>query len=330
MFKRKRSVITAVAVTIAAIALFVFGIFGSQMFVLLYISHGQSTTLTLTQSGLVVTDPLTSQKSSWTFGGDALALNATHSHSVNSSGLYLGVQSPKSGEWAGYYAAQSAERANLYHATLTLPSAKIASGSFNTALVVQTTIEPINYIACGAGVNNQGYYWEVVIGTGTPFTASDYQSVYYNWLNNQSLAQNCTIVTDGHNLLTVYLGNSEVYSNNNTNLPVPPPFIAYLAVETTSTQMLYGSYSNFYATLGSGITIANAPIGGSVAIVDSSNNTIEAVPVNSDLIAVLPLTANAPLPIGFICVYDSTGTLVASTSQVSTLWGGDVFTLKTG
>lgn len=327
MIKRKRSLITALALVVVTGALLVFGVFGSQIAVLLNISHGPS--LALTQSGLVMSDPLTSEKGTWIFGGDAVALNATHSHIINSTGLYLGIQSPKSGEWAGYYAGQSADKANLFHATLTLPYERIPNGSFNTALVVQTTITPINYIACGAGVNNQGYYWEVVIGTGTPFTANDFQSVYYKWMGNQSLTQDCTIVTNGHNLLNVYLGNSEVYTNSNTTLPVPPPFNAYLAVETTSTQMLFGSYSNFYATLGSDITIVDVPAGGSVAMVDSSNNTINEAPVTAGSNVTFPLSLNAPLPVGYIHVYDSNGALLASTTQASTLWGGSTYSFKT-
>ena len=328
MFKRKRSLITALSLVVVAAALLIFGVFGSQMAVLFNVTHGPS--ITMTQSGLVMSDPFTSQDNSWIFGGDAITLNATYSHSVNSSGLYLGIQSPKSGEWTGYYAGQPADKANLFHATLTLPYEKIANGSFNSALFVQTTIKPINYIACGAGVNNQGYYWEVVIGTGTPFTANHFQSVYYKWMANQSLTQDCTIVTNGKNLLSVYLGHSEVYSNNNTTLPVPPPFNVYLAVETTSPQMLFGSYSDFYATLGSNVTVMNAPIGGHVAIVDSSNNTISQASVTSGMNVIIPLAPNSTQTFGYIRVYNSNGALIASTTQVSTIWSGSTYSFKPG
>lgn len=328
MSKHKKSLITALASVVVVAALVVFGIFGSQIAASLNLQQGP--TLTLSQSGLVTYDPLTSPDNSWTFGGDAVALNATHSYSVNSSGLYLGIQSPSSGEWAGYYAAQSAHKATVFHATLALPYTNTTNGSFNTALVVQTTITPINYIACGAGIDTQGYYWEVVVGTGTAFAANDYQSVYYKWMGNQSLTQDCTIVTNGGSLLNVYLGNSEVYANNDTSVPVPPPFNAYLAVETTSTQMLFASYSNFYATTGSNIEVVNAPAGGSVALVNPSNETIEATSVTSDQTAFLPLTANMPVPVGFVHVYDSSGALVVSTSNISTLWGGTVYSFKSG
>ena len=328
MSKPKRSVMAGVAALVIVGVLLISLIFGYQILSLFNVSHAQGYTLAKTQSGLVVADPLAGGSSTWTFWGDAVAKNATHSHSENSSGLYLGVTSVKSGEWAGYYGAESSGKANVFHATLTLPYSTIKNGSFNTGLYVQTTVNPIDYIACGAGVNDLGYYWQVVIGTGNPLFANNYQPVYYRWMGNQSLTQECTIVTNGTNFLSVYLGNTEVYSNNSLDLQILPPFTAYLAVESTSTQMMYGKYTDFYATLGDSLTVLNAPAGGSVAIVDSSNATIERAVVNSGATAVLQLTPNTPLPNGYLRVYNSNGTLLASTSKLSTFWGGDVYTLR--
>ncbi|MCL4518812.1 MAG: hypothetical protein M1587_06405 [Thaumarchaeota archaeon] len=328
--RRQKSVIVSIVALVIVAAILISGNFGAQLLSLLNVSHAQSPVVAKTQSGLVVADSLAGKNGTWTFWGDAIAKNATYSHFENSTGLYLGVKSANSGVWAGYYAAESTGKANVYHATLTLPYSKIKSGSFNTGLFVQTTIHPINYIACGAGVNTQGYYWEVVIGSGNPFAADNFQPVYYKWMNNQSLSQECTIITNGTNVLTVYLGNTEVYSNNSMNLQIPPPFTAYLAVETTSSQMLYASYTDFYATLGRTVTVLNAPAGGAVAIMDSSNKTIETAAVNPSSAAVLQLAANKPLPNGYIRVYNSNGTLFASTTQTATFWGGDIFSVRNG
>ena len=327
--RSQKSKFAGVIALVAIVTLLILGLFGAQILSLLNIAHAQGPAVVKTHSGLVVADPLVNTSGTWTFWGDALAKNATYSHTENSSGLYLGVQSPNGSEWAGYYAANPAGNADVYHATLTLPYSRIENGSFNTGLYVQTTINPINYIACGAGVNDRGYYWQVVIGTGNPFAANNYQQVYYQWLNNQSLTQECTIITNGTNSLTVYLGNTEVYSNSSLNLQIPPPFTAYLAVETTSPQMLYGSYTDFYATLGSTVTVLNAPNGDTVSIVDSSNRTIVSTIAHSSS-TLLQLPANSPLPNGYIRVYDQNGTTYASTLKVSSFWGGDVYTVKSG
>ena len=329
--RRQKSVIVSVVALVIVAAILVSGVFGAQILASIFnVSHAQSPVVAKTQSGLVIGDPLAGKSGTWTFWGDAIAKNTTYAHFENSTGLFLGVKSASSGQWAGYYAAEPTGKANVYHATLTLPYSKIKSGSFNTGLFVQTTVHPINYIACGAGVNNQGYYWEVVIGSGNPLVANSFQPLYYKWMGNQSLSQDCTIITNGTNLLTVYLGNTEVYSNNQMNLQIPPPFTAYLAVETTSSQMLYASYTNFYATLGNTLIVQNAPAGGSVAILDSSNKTIQTAAVNPNSAAVFQFAANKPLPSGFLRVYDSNGTLYASTTQITTFWGGDVYSVRTG
>src|SRR5438093_8400251 len=93
--------------------------------------------------------------------------------------------------------------------------------------------------------------------------------------------------------------------------------------------MRFGNYLHYYADSSENITVTNAPAGGTVKIVDSTDNVLASVPVSSagSAIAVvgqyrLPLTAS-------IQAYDSAGSLVASTPSSVSLWGGDVFAVST-
>ena len=308
-------------------------------------SHSSSSStisaLNQTQSGLVVSDPLTSGNvSAWTVSGFSSGGSALCSPSENSSGLCLEVQPQNSGEWAGNFAAQGVGNASVYHANLTVPFSTITSSnaSFNMGLYVKPLLRygqpagaPVNYVACGVSVTSGGsggYVWQVVYGTGNLSGASSTKVLYYTY-NSPSLSQACTIITNGANFLTVYLGTNMVYSNSSMNLQISTPFSAYLevgAINTTS-QMLQGEFSNFYATLNDSISVTNAPAGGTVKIVDSSNSTIASAPVGSNGVAKIPVTPYAEPLNAYIRVYDSTGKLVATTSSLRALWGGDTYSV---
>ena len=156
-------------------------------------------------------------------------------------------------------------------------------------------------------------------------------TLYESPLNTMPLTQACTIITNGSNSLKVYLGGNVVVNRNNMTLNMPSPFQAYLEPQTSSnSSMLYGTYANYYATTSEGVTITNAPAGGTAKIVDASNNVLASAPVAANGSATM-LVGEYSLPIsGTIEVYDSSGALVASTPASIAIWGGDVYALAGG
>src|SRR2546428_4009590 len=123
---------------------------------------------TQTQPGLVKQDTLTTGDTSyWTLSGSAVLQGAPTTTSEDAQGLHLGVRAAVDGQWAGYYAQSPDTSAYLFHAVLTLPYPTIPAQSFNTGLYVQTApLSAINYVACDAGVNSQGYFWVAVQASG--------------------------------------------------------------------------------------------------------------------------------------------------------------------
>src|SRR5487761_853909 len=302
-------------------------------------SQSTSTTmlaLTQTRSGLVVSDPLTSGSvSAWTTGNFSSSVSPLCTPSENSSGICLQVQPQNSNQWAGSFAAQNVGNAAIYHANLTMPySATPNSVAFNMGLYVkpQLTYPPnpgqaVNYVSCGVSVTSNGYTWQVVYGTGNLSGATKTQLLASS-INKPSLTQACTIITNGANLLSVYLGSTLFYSSSSMTLGIVSPLSAYLEIgAVNSTAPMQSEFSDFYAILNNTISVTNAPSGGTVKLVDASNSTIASASVGSNGVATISVTPYQDPPSGYIRVYNSTGKLVASTSSVTTLWGGNTYSV---
>src|SRR5438876_531987 len=220
---------------------------------------------TPTQQGLVKQDTLTTGDTSyWTLSGSAVLQGAPTTYSEDAQGLHLGIKAAVSGQWAGYYAVSHDTSAYLFHAALTLPSTTISdtapNAQFNTGLYVQTAPLPkINYVTCSGAVNPFGYYWGVWLASGNPNQATTITPLWFMWMNNQPLTRDCTIITNGNNLLKVYLDGTPVFSSTTMNLNIPPPFDSFLEVQTTSAaQMLSSTYTDYYATTSGTVTVASA------------------------------------------------------------------------
>ena len=301
-------------------------------------SSSSSTTSALnqTQSGLVVSDPLTSGNvSAWTTGGFSSSVSPLCTPSENSSGVCLQVQPQNSNQWAGNFIAQNVGNASVYHALLNMSySATPSNVAFNMGLYVkpQLTYPPspgqaVNYVSCGVSVTSNGYVWQVVYGKGNLSGASNTQVLNYTF-NKPSLAEACTIITNGANLLTVYLGSTLFYSNSSMNLQITSPLSAYLEIgAVNSTGPMQSEFSDFYASSNNTINVTNAPAGGTVKIIDSSNSTIASASVGTNGVAKIPVTPYAEPLNAYIRVYDSTGKLVATTSSLRALWGGDTYSV---
>src|SRR5487761_1252766 len=302
-------------------------------------SQSTSTTilaLTQTRSGLVVSDPLTSGSvSAWTTGGFSSSVSPLCTPSENSSGVCLQVQPQNSNQWAGNFIAQNVGNASVYHALLNMSySATPSNVAFNMGLYVkpQLTYPPspgqaVNYVSCGVSVTSNGYVWQVVYGTGNLSGATNTQLLNSS-INKPSLTQACTIITNGANLLTVYLGSTLFYSNSSMNLQITSPLSAYLEIgAVNSTGPMQSEFSAFYASSNNTINVTNAPAGGTVKIIDSSNSTIANASVGTNGVAKIPVTPYAEPLNAYIRVYDSTGKLVATTSSLRALWGGDTYSV---
>ena len=281
-----------------------------------------------TGSGLVTGDTLTTGGVSlWTFGGSAVVEGAPNKYYEDSAGLHLGVQSVVGGQWAGYYAARG-ENAQLFHAILSLPSGTItASQNFNTGLYVQTGGSNVNYVTCAGGVNNVGYYWQVVQTTGNVNQATTFNTLWFQWMNSQPLTRDCTIVTNGSNLLDVYLDGTLVYTSRSMNLGYQYPLTVFLEVQTTdNTAMHFSAYTDYYATSSDTVTVNGAPGGSTVEIVGQSGNVLATTTAGLDGSAHLniaqyhmPLSANVEVLV--------MGVVVASTPTTTSIYGGDVYSV---
>ena len=281
-----------------------------------------------TSSGLVTSDPLTTGSVSlWTFGGSAVVQGAPFMYSENSAGLHLGVQSKVSGQWAGYYGARG-ENAQLYHAILSLPSTTLPTNhSFNTGLYVQTGGINVNYVTCAGGVDLGGYFWAVVQATGNPNQATAYNTLWFQWMNGQPLTRDCTIVTNGSNLLDVYLDGNLVYTSSSMNLGYQYPLTVFLEVQTTdNTTMHFSTYTDYYATSSDTVTVNGAPAGSTVEIVGQSGNVLASSTAGLDGSAQMkiakyhmPLSANVEVLV--------MGVVVASTPTMTAVYGGDVYSV---
>src|SRR5438445_1059598 len=291
-------------------------------------AHAATSTISLISSGLVASDTLTTgNTAAWAIGGNAPPGGSASNE--NSSGLYLGVKTGTAGTWSGFFAKSSNTNAMLFHAVLTLPYKTIPDNVFDTGLYVQTSnTNFINYVTCVAVVGTAGYYWGVVQATGPALGAITTTNLWTSPTNTMPLTQDCTIITNGQNYLKVYLGGNLVYQSSSLMLNMPAPYNTFLEVQTNSASaMRFGSFLSYYATLNENVTVTNAPAGGTVKIVDSLNNLLASAPVSSTGRATLPigkfrlpLTANMQ-------AYDSTNTLVASTTSPISIWGGDTYTV---
>jgi hypothetical protein len=309
-------------------------IWGSDAFTVTPPPPGPVSPITQTKSGLDKVDSLTAGITPyWTFDGSASNQpGAKISYSEDAQGLHIGVQSPTTGVWTGYYARSPNTTATLYHLVTRLDYTTMPIGEgFNTGLYVQTWDNTwINYIGCLAQATSSGYNWVVVQSFGPGTGAVTITVLYQSATNTMPVTQDCTIITNGNNYLKVYLGGNVVVNRSDLNLMMASPFNSYLEPQTQDAGSMHiGTYNNYYSTLGENVSVTNAPAGGTVKIVDTSNAVLASGPVSSAGVASvpigkysLPLTAN-------IKVYDSTNNLVASTSSAKTMWGGDTYAVST-
>jgi len=288
-----------------------------------------------TQSGLAVSDPLNAQLSQaqlaastlWTFGGSATVFNAPFAFNEDANGLHIGVQATSAAPYAGYY-AELWNNAVLSHAVLTAPSRTVPSGYPNVALYVQTGGPNVDYVECGAVTSSALTYWQVGMATGDPNHASTFQPLYIDMSLNQPLTRDCTIVTNGQNLLTVYLDNTQVYTSSTLNLGYQAPFQFFIETQTSYTGgMFYGTFQDFYLANGDSVTVTNLPPNSVAQIVSPSGQVLASSPADGSGTAKLPI-GQFHMPLVANIQVTLLGLAVGSTSSPVSIWGGDAYTVS--
>ncbi|TBR10481.1 MAG: hypothetical protein EPO62_03495 [Candidatus Nitrosotenuis sp.] len=290
------------------------------------------------QCGLYASDPLNNETKTrqdleanpgyWTFGGSAAGFNppAPLDFFKDAEGLHIGVQAPANGTYAGYYAVSPNTNGMLFHATITSPLRTTPSEYFQNGIYVQTTQDPINYIACVSVTNSAATLWVVGHTYSSPYQSLVFNPLYVDTSANQPLTRECTIITNGNNYLEVYLDNILVYSSNTLALAMPAPFNFFLEPQTSyNGQMLYGTYRDYYATTSKNIIIENTPQNSTTAeVVDSSGNVLAKSPVVLDSARIDVAKYHYPID-AYIKVYDSNMVQLASTPIAHTVYGGDLY-----
>ncbi|MDE1829101.1 MAG: fibronectin type III domain-containing protein [Thaumarchaeota archaeon] len=276
--------------------------------------------ITKTSSGLLASDSLTTGNTSdLTTGGTTTSYN----YYEDSQGLHIGVQSPQSGNWVNYYANPPQANAHLYHVTINIPQNSISDGVFNPGLYVEGS-DYIPHVGCEAYADDTGYYWEVEYSSNAGQT---YTTLYISGTSALPHTQDCTIITNGNNLLKVYIGGKSVFSSTTMNLGMSGPLVTFVQDDTSSsTSMHYATFSNYYATTSQNIQITNAPTNAAtVEVVDSIGNVLASSPVASGTASLNLGPYNFPLSAN-INIYDSNNVLLAS--NPASIYGGDVYSVS--
>ena len=297
-------------------------------------------TITRSQSGLVASDSLTNETKTqqqlfanqqyWKDGGDAIAENAPYEYSKDSQGLHIGVQAPANGTWAGMYSVTPNTNAMLFHSVITTPVNFIPYQWYENGMYVQTAAsQNVNYVTCVAATSQWGLDWLVVSTTGNVNQATQFNVLYADPSSNQPLTRDCTIITNGNNYLKVYLDGTLVYNNSTMNLQMPGPFNAFLEPQSSYPgKMLDGIYKDYYATTDENIKITNNPANAArVDLIGTSGTVIASSPVISGTGTINVGSYHFPLA-GTIKVYDGSNNVIASTSSIVNIFGGDVYSVS--
>jgi hypothetical protein len=303
----------------------------------LTVTQAQSYTISKQSSGLIFQDSLNatmtqqqlSSQGTYAFDGSAASENAPYNYYEDSQGLHIGVKAPAPTVYAGYFAEKNFGTGTVFHAVMTAPTRTIPSDDYNVGIYVQTGSGDISYLYCGPDTSAAGTYWSVVEATSNNTnSATSYTTLYYNDASNQPLTGSCTIVTDGNNNLKVYIDDALVYSSTNAKLGYTEPLQMYLEVESSYMGAeLYGSFSDFYVTTTTSMSVNNVPAGvSSVQLVNQSGTVIATATVTNGVATFdmgpyeYPVSAN-------IVLKNASGGSVASGGPFN-VYGGDVYTVS--
>lgn len=278
---------------------------------------------TMTQQQLV------SNQRYWIYGGDAISENAPYDFFKDLMGYHTGVQAPSNGTWAGIYAVSQKENATLFHSVITTPVSKIPNQFYENGMYVQTSQPMVNYVTCVAITGSAGTVWAVIYTNGNATQATQFHVLWTDTSPNQPLTRDCSLITNGDNYLKVYLDNIMVYTNSTLNLQMPMPFRVYLEPQSSYPgQLLNGTFLDYYVTTGEKIKVTNLPAGAdTVYLVNSAGDALAAAEAGNGIANLDVGAYHFPLT-GKIKVYDSNYTLIASSPQISNIYGGNHYSMN--
>lgn len=291
----------------------------------------KSYTINQVSSGLIVSDPLNKGKVNdyWIFGGSAESVNAPYDHFISGDGLNIGVQSPKTGIYAGHFAMVPPTNGTLFHSVISAPRSYISDGYLQNGLYVQGSDGSPNYVTCVSIASNSGKLtWAV---TRTYVDANGIAQFEVLWSDENpspSLTRECTIITNGNNFLRVYLDNVEVYVKYNLDLKMKGPFLSFLETQSSyEKEKLYGKFRDSYITLDATIQVNNLPdYITKVNLMDSSNKVLATGEVKDGTSIIDVAGLHYPIT-GNIKAFQSSGEIISTSSPV-TMYGGDVYSVN--
>jgi len=257
---------------------------------------------------------------SWSVGGSAASRNIFE----DAQGLHIGVQSPSSGTWVNYYAGSQFVNAQVFHATMTIPYTSAADGVFNPGFYVEGS-DYAAIVGCQPYADSTGYYWTLA---NTNDAGNTWTTLYISSPSSLPQTQDCTVVTNGSNVLKVYLGGTVIFSSTSMALGMPYPIRVFFQVDTSSSMMRLATFANYYATASEKVTVTNGPPGGTAQIVDSTNRVLASSPVAANGTAVMLVGAYALPLTAYVKALDGTGGLFASTPGPLQIYGGDVYAVS--
>jgi len=287
------------------------------------------------QSGLVISIPLDNEMLNkdqfeesndlWVLGGSAQDLQTPYDYFMDTDGIHIGVQSPESGTYVGSFALLPPTEGTLFHSSITSPQRSIPNDYLQNGLFVRGSEGPNNYLTCNAVTNQDGTSWSVTYSYEDSNGDSQFDFLFEDYDQNAPLSRDCTIVTNGYDLLRVFLDESEVFTSYEMNMNMKSPLMSSLSTQSSHDgKTLYGVFSDFYITLDTIIQINNLPPSADrVLLLDSSDNEIASGIVKNGLSIVdvgkfsLPLTATVRA-----MVEDDP---IASTSGPISIYGGDIY-----
>jgi hypothetical protein len=126
----------------------------------------------------------------------------------------------------------------------------------------------------------------------------------------------------------MYIDGVNVYTNSTIDLQMPGPFLYFVEPQNSHAQMLYGVYKDFYMTKDETVKLNNIPAGASrVDMLDSSGNVLSTSAITNGNAALDVGRYHFPLAAD-IKVYDSGNAVVASTSTITNVYGGDTYSVR--
>ena len=281
------------------------------------------------RSGLVASDSLTTGGTGqWIFSCSAPVEGGIGTYSENGSGLYLGVLARTAGTYAGVLRENVRERGRLQCCHLSSceqdrrrrqvqhgplrPDGGPRASHMLPAAVVERIEGPLQGRRQGRGGREAG--------------GDDYSLDGFEANQDQPLTRDCTIVTNGQNLLEVDLDHKLVYSNSSMDLEYQYPLSARVEVQSNdNSTMRFGPYLDFYVVTSDNVTVTHVPVAPVVRLVSPSGRVYFSKTAGASGTVQIGLAAFAMPLIAYVRVV-YLGRTLATSRQPAEVWGGDAYT----